>query len=169
MCGSAESINQVVNIFRKQQDKIMKQLRFLIIALGLTMAQVVLAVTLPSTSYQPYSVDTNYEGLGINVGTVNNSMTFSALGDGGSWGDECARESSHDILACQNCCVDKFSSCCPGGECEEDEYNECKKLQLSCANDCGRSLPLNGGEWVLILMVVLAVALKIELATRLDK
>ena len=144
----------------------MKQLRFLIIALGLTMAQVVLAVTLPSTSYQPYSVDTNYEGLGINVGTVNNSMTFSALGDGGSWGDECARESSHDILACQNCCADKFLSCCPGGECEEDEYNECKKLQLSCANDCGRSLPLDAPLWFVILSIVMLSVAK-HLAVRM--
>ena len=137
----------------------MKQLKFLIIALGLTIAQGVLAVTLPSTSYQPYNVATDYEAEGFSVGNIKSNMNFSALAEGGSWGDECAGAGSQEILACQNCCLEKFYTCCPGGACDDDEYNECKQLQRDCANDCGRSLPLDAPLWFMLLSVfILSVA-----------
>lgn len=136
----------------------MKRLKILILALGLIMAQGALAVTLPTTSYSPYSTsEITYDGMDA-TGVQFSSMKFSALGSS-EWGDACVAESGGvgNISACQSCCERKFYECCPNGECEDEEYEQCKQLSRDCNNECGRSLPLDGGEWVLLTLLAMAM------------
>lgn len=148
----------------------MKRLKYLIFALGLVMAHGAWAVTLPSTSYTPYSAsEITYDGM-ESTGSQFSPMRFSALGSS-EWGDACVAEAGGvgNISACQSCCERKFNECCPNGECEDEEYEQCKQLSRDCNNECGRSLPLDGGEWVLILLAAIAMIGEMKFLIRLNK
>lgn len=138
----------------KTMEKILVKL-----ILALTFAFVsscVMAVTLPSTSYTSHYIDDNSYAASSSYDSQLVTMRFEALAS--AWGDACLTGNmAQSLKECTDCCLDKFYECCPYGTCDTDTYNECKSLQSGCANDCGRSIPIDGSEWVLILMAALAV------------
>ena len=135
------------------------------------------SVTLPSTSYTPFA---GYEDSYSNEESVSfvklPASSFVNLGAVDDWINQCAANypGPENMTLCNNCCTDNIEYVLcpqwitdPSADCDNEQEADSKSK--SCKSNCGRSLPLDGSEWVLILMVVLAVALKIELATRLDK
>lgn len=132
-------------------------LKFLILSLGLVFAQGVMAVTLPSQSYNPYVIpsvgedNANYDPV-IGSGVMMPGQSFSTLREGeGSWGTQCVQTSSKDLTTCQNCCTGLLSQICPD---VADCPSEYLTLYHDCANECGRSLPLDGGIYLIIALAV---------------
>lgn len=144
-------------------------LKFLILSLGLVAAQGVMAVTLPSQSYDPYAIDPTMADESIYVystgyGVSMPSESFSSLrADESDWGSKCIQSSSENLMACQNCCYGLLAAVCPNPSLCSEEY---LNLYHACANDCGRSLPLDGG---LYLILALAVAFGAAKALMLHK
>lgn len=141
-----------------------------LIAAALLFSGVAMAVTLPAT---PYSETSGYSGYGIDgydspyggAGPVYPSKAFLALAAGV---DDCA-PSDTDPNACAQCCANAYGNCTK--ECEDDpSSDECKTCQAkisACKREkCEKSLPLDGGEWVLIMMTVVAVIGKMRNATK---
>ena len=134
-----------------------KVLKFLILCLGLVAAQGVMAVTLPSQSYNPYVIpsvgedNANYDPV-IGNGVMMPGQSFSTLREGeGSWGTQCVQTSSKDLTTCQNCCARLLSQICSDVTNCPSEY---LTLYNDCANECGRSLPLDGGIYLIIALAV---------------
>lgn len=140
-------------------------LKFLILSLGLVVAQGVMAVTLPSQSYNLYVIpsvgedNANYDPV-IGSGVMMPAQSFSTLRAGeADWGSTCVQSSSRDIQTCQNCCASMLYMVCPNpSTCSEEYLN----LYHNCANECGRSLPLEGGMYILFALAVAFGAAKAE-------
>ncbi|MCQ2369027.1 MAG: hypothetical protein MJ007_00930 [Paludibacteraceae bacterium] len=131
----------------------MKKLLFL--GIVVLMVESLGAVTLPSTSYSPYSASTPSDGSFTTTGGTMVTGSFSTLGAG-----ECPPKTTID---CGSCCEaatwSAYSSCiesqCGGlspDECEakcteESGYNACMK---DCETD--PSLPLDGGLSILLIL-----------------
>lgn len=133
----------------------MKELKKLIILFAAILAaEGVLAVTLPSTSYMPSSVGSEAYGGGESAGELFSTATFSILG---TWGEDCSA-GTKDLNLCQDCCNEKAygsKGCCPNGECSAERRAECDDLYNTCANDCGRSLPLDAPLWFMLMCAVM--------------
>lgn len=144
----------------------MKELKKLIILFAAILAaEGALAVTLPSTSYMPSSVGSEAYGGGESAGELFSVSTFNILG---TWGEDCSA-GTKDLNLCQDCCNEKAygsKGCCPNGECSAERRAECDDLYNTCANDCGRSLPLDAPLWFVILSIVMLSVAK-HLAVRM--
>lgn len=115
----------------------------------------VMAVQLPSTSYVgPEYSEYDYSSSVVS-GPSFPSRAFIALGAGA---DDCTIvEGNPD--ACKTCCENAYGNC--SDECDDPNSDECKECQAkisSCKKDkCEKSLPLDGGEWMLITLLAMAV------------
>lgn len=133
----------------------MKQLKFLIAIVAVFITSGVMAVTLPNTSYAPYGVGEQYSSDPVvNSGTMITGH-FQSLGDGGDY-SECTSKSFSD---CTTCCGDLVIACYQSGK----SMAECETVSTDCNNACGRSLPLDGGLGILLVLSVLGGALKSRL------
>lgn len=146
-----------------------KVLKFLILCLGLVAAQGVMAVTLPNQSYEPYAIDPKMADESIYVsstgyGVSMPSESYSSLraGESSGWGDKCVQSSSRDITTCQNCCAGMLYAVCPNpSTCSEEYVN----MYHDCANECGRSLPLDCNIYLILALAVAFGAAKATYAT----
>lgn len=146
-----------------------KVLKFLIFCLGLVAAQGVMAVTLPNQSYEPYAIDPKMADESIYVsstgyGVSMPSESYSSLraGESSGWGDKCVQSSSRDITTCQNCCAGMLYAVCPNpSTCSEEYVN----MYHDCANECGRSLPLDCNIYLILALAVAFGAAKAFSAT----
>ena len=131
----------------------MKTLKFLILALGLIAAQGAVAVTLPSTSYNPYSGGgSSYEAEPSGQLITLPSSSFRSLGAGEPvW----CSDQTPGTTACSDCCYEAVIACYSGG----GEESECDANNLECTRYCdGHSLPLDAPLWALILLFVILCA-----------
>lgn len=128
-----------------------------------------MAVTLPNQSYEPYAIDPKMADESIYVSSIGYgvsmpSESYSSLraGESSGWGDKCVQSSSRDITTCQNCCAGMLYAVCPNpSTCSEVYVN----MYHDCANECGRSLPLEGGMYILLALAVAFGAAKATYAT----
>ena len=149
----SEASHNYFEILRFTQDdevKIMfmkRVLKFLILSLGLVFAQGVMAVTLPSQSYNPYVIpsvgedNANYDPV-IGSGVMMPGQSFSTLREGeGSWGTQCVQTSSKDLTTCQNCCASMLYIVCPNpSTCSEEYlnlYHNCAYGIIESVFECG--------------------------------
>lgn len=142
----------------------MKRFRFLIVALGLFAVQGVFAVTLPSTSYSPYSSSSSYSEVQIyGSGTVITG-SFNELGTAT---DVCTTEGEPGVPpeegTCEECCSKYFGAKDPAGN-------------LACVSSCeqGASLPLDAPLWFMLALaaafaVMLSVAKHLAIRERAQK
>lgn len=135
----------------------MKRLKFVALGLMLIMVQSALAVTLPTTSYNPYisgsySSDVASYGSGVLV-----KGSYLALGSG-SDADIC-RSDYPDTppegkgSSCENCCNEYvLAPCLDAGGTDE----ECGPRNNACVGGCeqGPSLPIDGGLSFLMLLAL---------------
>lgn len=142
----------------------MKNLRILIVlVLSVVASQVVLAVTLPGTSYTPYT----------SGGESYSSATESVVGSGslikGSYLEqlgvtdysECTNLTT--FAACEQCCSNLVTQCYESGK----SPSECESLSSGCNNSCGRSLPLDAPLWFMLVgIVILSVAKTLTIYVR---
>ena len=129
----------------------MRKLKFIISVMAALAAQWAVAVTLPSSSYSPYSgSDASYDGAVYSVTLPKSS--FNALGTS-EW---CSSETP-GTDACENCCTDNVVACYGSGE----EEAECDRLNLECTRYCdGGSLPLDAPLWFMLVGAVILSAAK---------
>ncbi|MBQ1752126.1 MAG: hypothetical protein II109_01790, partial [Paludibacteraceae bacterium] len=140
-------------------------LKFLILSLGLVVAQCVMAVTLPAQSYVPdpheYIVTaTNGAGEAKVVGT-----TFAKLGESSSGPIEQYCTSTYSTVAqkaqCTQCCSSKLEQLC------EQDPDNCDTYEIDadrCSATCSSySLPLDGGIYLIIALAVAFGAAKAAL------
>lgn len=126
----------------------MKNLKFLIMVCGIMIAQGVLAVTLPTSSYTPHSSGDSYSSESVYGGGSLIAGSFNTLG---TEVDVCASATPgvpSGYGTCEDCCDHYFPD-------DESSY-------LQCVNACeqGPSLPLDGGLSILLVLSVLGGALK---------
>ncbi len=122
------------------------------------------AVVLPKTSYVDMSIDSSYGEPGVN--TTAYMMKTSSINALGSY-ESCTSQTSPG--ACEDCCdttydpynKPEFHTCaeaCKGDlscieRCEESYgANDIRKCKTACSN--GASLPLDGGEWLLVFALM---------------
>lgn len=130
---------------------IMKNLKSLMVAVAAIIAQGVMAVTLPSTSYTPYGGDNEYVYESTETSGSMYEEHYYALGEGAY--EECT---SKDFAGCTSCCGDLVLACYQSGK----GMAECEKISTDCNNECGRSLPLSAPLWFALLLPLVAGALK---------
>lgn len=142
----------------------MKKLLFIgIVAL---MVQSLGAVTLPSTSYSPYSASSPSDGSFITAGGTMVTGSYSSLGSGGYDDPNICKGESPDTppagkgSSCEECC--KTYSYDP---CKEAKLSiaECAQYNYACTNSCqeGPSLPLDGGLSILLILSLAGGAIKL--------
>jgi hypothetical protein len=131
--------------------KLSNFIKEVLIAVALLISGVALAVQLPSTSYiaPEYSSEYSYQSSEIS-GPTFPSKAYFALRAGA---DDCSIVEG-DPDACKTCCENAYGRCVD--ECSDPDSDECKECQQSisaCKKEkCDKSLPLDGGEWVLIII-----------------
>ena len=127
----------------------MKNLKFLILALGITLTQGVMAVTLPSTSYNPYDDGSYYSSESVAGSGLTINGHFSALGDGDDAYNKCREEDPQSPAECTTCCMGYYT------ESQVEEYTQ-------CINGCthGPSLPLSTPIWFALLLPLLGGVLE---------
>lgn len=146
----------------------MMKLKFLIFVLGLFMVQGVLAVQLPSTSFNPYVTSGGaYDSQSsdeVGIGTVGYpSRAFLMLG---SADFDCS--SKYDTFSeCVDCCSKAVSDCYKDCGGDADCKEECNASNLECANDCGRSLPLDAPLWYMLALAAVGAAFSVALRKKL--
>lgn len=126
----------------------MKNLKFLIMVCGIMIAQVVLAVTLPTTSYTPHSSGDSYSSESVYGGGSLIAGSFNTLG---TEVDVCASATPgvpSGYGTCEDCCDHYFPD-------DESSY-------LQCVNACeqGPSLPIDAPLWFMLVIAVLSVTLR---------
>lgn len=119
------------------------------------------AVTLPGSSYTPAPAfdDDNNSASSIVSGIRLPSSSFVALGT-----TDCSLYSS-DKEACDACCEAPYDSCLEDCGYTTDCYQSCAAAESECKKAyCPSSLPLDGGMWVLaVLVIILSVAKNIAI------
>lgn len=130
------------------------RLRLVLAVAALCSSAAMMAVTLPSTSYTPYSSDeTSYYGVEGSFVTLSGS-SFQSLGASVWCTDETPGTS-----ACEDCCYDAVIACY--SSCSGDDCSECDTNNKSCRGYCnGASLPLDGGLGLLLALSALGAVLK---------
>ncbi len=127
----------------------MRNLKFLILAFGLTITQGVFAVTLPSTSYSPYKSGDSYSEVQIYGNGTLITGSYDALGTAINvcTSSEAGVPTEEDT--CEECCRKYFGTKDPASN-------------LACINSCeqGPSLPLSAPLWFALLLPLVAGALK---------
>lgn len=99
------------------------------------------AVTLPSQSYESESFSVQYAPApGLRAGT--------------SYGGECDGEEEFSA-ARESCCQEQFDACLGAG----GDFETCAALNFECMGN-STSLPLDGGAWVLVLLLIAYVSYK---------
>lgn len=129
------------------------------------------AVVLPKTSYVDMPVEGVYDDFDFSAGSyVMSTSSFNALGTY----ESCTSQATQDL--CESCCNERydpysreeFFTCadkCEGNpDCIsncENQYgaNDLRKCQTACSN--GASLPLDGGEWLLVVLGLLSTLVTI--------
>jgi len=130
-------------------------------ALGLMflMIQSAVAVTLPTTSYSPYSSGSDYSGGSSEVvfgsGTII-SGSFTSLG---TVDPSVCTTPGVRRTDCEDCCDENVLLPC---EKEQGKGVTCDNLYTSCVNSCeqGGSLPLDGGLSILLTLALFSGAAK---------
>lgn len=113
-------------------NNIMSVKRFLSVLLGTLLAGVAFAVTLPSESY-----DEGFSDIPVSSAPAMQMAPYA----GGCAGYD---EYSDDRM---NCCLDELTACLADND---DAY--CGPLYSQCLGE-SVPLPLDGGDWALLLMV----------------
>lgn len=138
----------------------MKRLKFLILALGLIMAHGIFAVTLPSTSYTPYSGSDGSasEATGGGFSIVKGSYLQLADGDAdysACEGDGNGYTKNNPGQTCADCC----KSLIPGTSIADFES------RAACVAYCepGPALPLDAPLWYMLALAALGSALAVTL------
>ncbi len=136
----------------------MRNLKFLILVMGLLAAHGIMAVTLPGTSYTPAYFDTDsYEPPTVSpYGVTLPSSSFLGLG---ASVDDCVEKGTFSL--CEDCCGAEEDKCFQ--KCADDDdacFERCKAATAECKNACGRSLPLDAPLWCLLLPIVILSASK---------
>lgn len=140
-----------------QNDGINKMgnFKFLILALGLAVAQGSMAVTLPATSYVDDPSDYVVYGTDENGNAVVVSAAFLMLGsDKGAIEDYCTTTygSVATKALCTQCCSDKLEEACKQDPANCSLYEaDADKCTAACAS---YSLPLEGGMYILLALAV---------------
>lgn len=113
-----------------------------------------MAVTLPSSSYSSdYEFDADYTSTSISVGVALPSKSFVALG-----ATDCSAYSS-DEKECDKCCEAPYSACLEDCGYTTECYQSCAHEVSTCKKAyCPSSLPIDGGEWVLVSLLLFAVS-----------
>ncbi len=121
------------------------------------------AVVLPKTSYVDMPIEGVYDDYGFSAGSyVYSASPFYALGS-----YETCTSKLPDVGACEDCCDSSFDpynnpdfiNCatdCNGDEscianCE-NTYGAAEVAKCKVACNKGESLPLDGGEWLLVML-----------------
>lgn len=121
------------------------------------------AVVLPKTSYVDMPIEGVYDDYGFSAGSyVYSASPFYALGSY----ETCTSELPN-IGACEDCCDSSFdpynnpdfiacATACNGDEsciadCE-NTYGAAQVAKCKVACNRGESLPLDGGEWLLVML-----------------
>lgn len=137
----------------------MRNIKFLILAFGLLAAQWVLAVQLPSTSYNANESDVTMGGM-YSYGTgVMFKGSFRSLG-----AYESCRASA-GVDDCSDCCYSNYASGwiseCAGSE----DPAECVAAKnQACVDECkgdddtplGPGSPIEGGLWILLMLAIIS-------------
>ncbi|MCQ2336383.1 MAG: hypothetical protein MJ010_04285 [Paludibacteraceae bacterium] len=133
----------------------MKKLLFL--GIVVLMVESLGAVTLPSTSYSPYSASPTSDGSFTTTGGTMVTGSYSTLRSG-----ECPYGTTED---CETCCYNALGIAeCEAG-CETQACVDQCYIDLgykSCVDECiGRSMPLDGGLSILLILSVAGGAVKL--------
>lgn len=128
----------------------MIKLKLMALGLMFLMIQSAVAVTLPSSSYTPFSNDNEPSGVVFGSGsTVGGSS--SSLGLFGGYQGECDNQPTGN---CEGCCTTYYDieACLESGT----PYEECRATYSSCIKACegGGSLPLDGGLSILLVLAL---------------
>ena len=135
----------------------MKSLKFLIMFLGVLIAQGVMAVTLPSTSYTPYYQASGEESSSIYSSGSTITGNFLRLGDDGGDYSDCTGDgngyTADGSQTCAQCCAGLI----PAGSSED-----WMEQRAACVAYCepGPALPLDAPLWFMLLIAVLSVTLR---------
>ncbi len=127
------------------------------------MVQSLGAVTLPSTSYSPYSTSAPSDDGFITAGGTMVTGSYSTLGSNGEWDAECTSKIvGTDKMPCVECCIDMANNCV--AECDGDIacLRACASNNESCSKACdAHSLPLDGGLSILLILSLAGGAAKL--------
>ncbi|MCQ2360145.1 MAG: hypothetical protein MJ009_01515 [Paludibacteraceae bacterium] len=144
----------------------MKKLLF--IGIVVLMVQSLGAVTLPSTSYSPYSASSpSDDGYAIGGGTMV-TASYSSLGAADDCSDDKHAQAA-GYKGCADCCVSKYLDTTCYGKCMAQGGDpdscaaECAGPEAkACTDACeGASLPLDGGLSILLILSVAGGAVKL--------
>lgn len=137
----------------------MKRLKFLIVALGLFIAQGIYAVTLPSSSYNPYSSGNSGVGETSSVYSDGSVITGSylQLGDG-DYETTCQGDGNGRTLdgskSCSECCM-AFGKAI---------YDECHTY---CMSGQEPLTPLDAPLWFMLALAALGAAFSVTMRKKL--
>lgn len=133
----------------------MKRLKLLILALGLLTAPMVLAVTLPTTSYSDTYTQMSADGVFTSATGTMYTSSFGALGDGST-------------VACEEACQAAFDACMAAGT---KTFDECGEEQLTCMDACGEDdtplgpdSPIEGGLWILLTLALATCVVRLTIS-----
>ena len=146
----------------------MKRLKFLIVVFGLIAAQGVFAVTLPSTSYTPYSGSDAFSsesaggGLTMVKGAFDELGTVDPAASGKCVGASPGVPSSG--ATCSDCCITYYN-------CGSSSDPDCGSNFLSCINGCeqGPSLPLDAPLWFMLALAALGTVVTLSVVQRSEE
>lgn len=143
----------------------MKNLRILIVlVLSVVASQVVLAVTLPGTSYTPYTSGGEGYSATENVvgsGSLIKGTYLEQLGETDY--SECT--SLPTFAACEQCCGNLVLKCYDSGK----SRSECESLSSGCNDSCGYSLPLDAPLWFMFALAALGTVVTLSVVQRSEE
>ena len=140
----------------------MKNLRILIVlVLSVVASQMLLAVTLPGTSYTPYTSGGEGYSATENVVGSGSLIKGSYLEQLGVTNySECTNLTT--FAACEQCCSNLVIKCYESGK----PMSECEALSSGCNNECGRSLPLDAPLWFMLALAAVGAVVSLMVCAR---
>ncbi len=131
------------------------RLKMVLVIAALASSAAVMAVTLPSTSYTPFSSsEPSYQGISSGTSVTLPETSFQSLG-ASTW----CTDQEQGTAACENCCYEAVIACyssCSGSDCDECDTNN-----KACRGYCnGASLPLDGGLGFLLILSAIGAAVR---------
>ncbi|MDY6374191.1 MAG: hypothetical protein SPK91_07275 [Bacteroidales bacterium] len=138
----------------------MKRLKFLIVVLGLFTAQVMFAVTLPTTSYSEYYSSSDNVGGSVSIygsGSVIEG-SFQQLGDAAEKcpGDGNGKTTADPPEFCSDCCAKAFPA---------PQFEDREQCVYACMR--GPAVPLDAPLWFMLALAAAGAAFSVTLRKKL--
>lgn len=133
------------------------RLKMVLVIAALASSAAIMAVTLPSTSYTPFSSsEPSYQGISSGTFVKLPETSFQSLGAS----DWCTKETP-GTESCEACCVDELRACLARAGEDPTLQAECATSNDACMTYCdGRSLPLDGGLGIMLILSVIGAAVR---------